>query len=215
MIDEQVHDVIETRPLDNRGRYQLLTTLVVPRPIAWVSTYSEHGALNLAPFSYFSVLAATPMLVGVSIGHRPQGPKDTLANIRASGAFCINVVTPRHLEAMNLTSGEYPPEVDEFALAGLGARAADHVHAPWVADCPAVLECRLHKEVELEGARNTLVIGEVLAVRLASGLEVEEGTRFVKPQSLAAIGRLGSFDYSLPGPVVRRSRPSAPEASGG
>ena len=116
---QPVHEVLETRALDNRARYQLLTTLVVPRPIAWVSTYSADGSRNLAPFSYFGALSATPMLVGLSVGHRPRGPKDTLNNIRDTGAFCINVVTPRHLEAMNASSGEYLPNVDEFDMAEL------------------------------------------------------------------------------------------------
>jgi flavin reductase (DIM6/NTAB) family NADH-FMN oxidoreductase RutF len=210
-----LHDVIETRSLDNRGRYQLLTTLAVPRPIAWISTRSPGGGRNLAPFSYFAPLAATPMLVGISIGHRSRGPKDTLENIRAHGAFCVNVVTERHLAAMNLTSGEYLPNVDEFTLAELHSRDAEHVDAPYVASCPAVLECRLFKEVELEGARNTLVIGEVLAVRIDPALPVEPGTRFVRPQALGAVGRLGSQDYALPGDVVRLARPLVPDSSGG
>lgn len=209
------HDVLETAALDNRARYQLLTTLVVPRPIAWISTRSADGTRNLAPFSYFGALAATPMLVGISIGHRKRGPKDTLDNIRETGAFCINIVTPRQLTAMNATSGEYQPNVDEFAVAELPSRDADHVSAPFVADCPAVLECRVFKEVELEGAPNTLVIGEVVAVRLDPDLPVEPGTRFLQPHALAAVGRLGSQDYALSGDVVRMARPLVSDLSGG
>ena len=212
---QPVHEVLETRALDNRGRYQLLTTLVVPRPIAWVSTYSADGSRNLAPFSYFGALSATPMLVGLSVGHRPRGPKDTLNNIRDTGAFCINVVTPRHLEAMNASSGEYLPNVDEFDMAELASRDADHVAAPFVADCPAVLECRLFKEVELEGARNTLIVGHVVAVRLHPELAFEPGTRYLQPPALAAVGRLGAQDYVLSGTVVRMARPLVPDPSGG
>src|SRR3954463_16618920 len=108
-----------TSALLPRERYQLLTSLVVPRPIAWVSTRSAAGEPNLAPFSYFAALSATPFLVGVSIGHRRGIPKDTLANVRESGAFCVNLATEARLSALNETSGEYPPGVDEFALAGL------------------------------------------------------------------------------------------------
>ncbi|HSJ14145.1 MAG TPA: flavin reductase family protein [Longimicrobiales bacterium] len=209
------HDVLATAPLDNRARYQLLTTLVVPRPIAWISTYSADGTRNLAPFSYFGALAATPMLVGVSIGDRRRGLKDTLNNIRETGAFCINIVTARQLAAMNATAGEYLANVDEFTVAELPSRDADHVPAPFVADCPAVLECRLFKEVELEGAPNTLVIGEVVAVRLDPELAMEPGTKFLQPQALETVGRLGSQDYVLSGDVVRMARPLVTELSGG
>lgn len=200
--------LLETRALTNRDRYQLLTTLVVPRPIGWISTYDAAGGRNLAPFSYFAALAATPMLVGISVGHRPRGPKDTLANIRATRAFCVNVVTEKHLELMNATSADYDPDVDEFVAAGLVPAEADHVFAPYVADCPAVLECVLTKEVELEGAPNTLLIGEVLAVRLGAELELEPGSLLVRPASLRPVGRLGASDYAMPGEVRRLPRPS-------
>jgi flavin reductase (DIM6/NTAB) family NADH-FMN oxidoreductase RutF len=198
---------IETGEVGNRERYQLLTSLVVPRPIAWISTRSAAGDANLAPFSYFAALAATPMLVGISIGHRGVEPKDTLRNLRETGEFCINVATEGQMEAMNATSGEHPPEVDEFALAGLPLAEAERVRAPYVADCPAVLECRVRQEVDLDGAPNTLVIAEVVAVRLAAGLELEPGTLRVRPESLRAVGRLGGELYAARNEVVALPRP--------
>lgn len=207
--------VLETRRLSGQERYQLLTSLVVPRPIGWISSYSASGARNLAPFSYFAALSATPMYLGVSVGHRRLGPKDTLANVRTARAFCVNVVTGRHLEAMNATSADFPPEVDEFVKAGIAAADADHVYAPYVADCPAVLECALLKEVELEGAPNTLLIAEVMAVRLAPELGGELGDRSVPPALLGPIGRLGSADYALPGEVLHLPRPRLGGGDGG
>jgi flavin reductase (DIM6/NTAB) family NADH-FMN oxidoreductase RutF len=209
-----LHEVLETQSLEHRARYQLLTSLVVPRPIAWISTYSAAGTRNLAPFSYFGALSATPFLVGISIGHRRRGPKDTLENIRATGEFCINIVTARHLDAMNATSGEYPPNVDEFDVAGLASRAADHVHAPYVADCPVVLECRTFREVELDGPANTLLIGEVVAVRLDPELPVAPGTRLVQSAALAPVARLAGHDYALFGEVLRRERPVVSDSGG-
>ena len=132
---------IRTADVSALERYQLLTSLVVPRPIGWLSTVNRSGAPNLAPFSYFAALASTPMLVGASIGFRRGEPKDTLVNIRESGAFCVNVVTEEQLEAMNLTSGDYLPDVDEFRVAGLPMARAELVDAPYVESCPAVLEC--------------------------------------------------------------------------
>lgn len=198
---------IDVLAASRKERYQLLTSLVVPRPIAWLSTRSASGEANLAPFSYFAALSHTPMLVAVSIGHRRDRPKDSLVNIRDTGDFCVNVVTDRQLEAMNLTSARHPPEADEFEAAGLGRAEAVSVDAPYVADCPAVFECRLFREVELDGARNTLVIGEVVRVHLAEELLVEPGTLAVEPESLRPIGRLSGSRYARLGEVVEMERP--------
>lgn len=201
------HRSIRTEEVSGRERYQLLTSLVAPRPIAWLSTRSADGRANLAPFSYFAALSPTPMLVGVSIGHRAGEPKDSLRNIRETGAFCVNVVTEGQLREMNETSGEWGPEVNEFERAGLPAAEAESVSAPYVASCPAVLECRLFKEVELEGAANTLVIGEVLRVRLSEALEMVPGTHFVDTGSLRPVGRLWGELYGLIGETPGLSRP--------
>lgn len=193
--------------LDGLARYQLLTSLVVPRPIGWLSSRSADGVPNLAPFSYFNALSSSPLLVGASIGHRRGVPKDSLTNIRDTGAFCVNVVTERHLEAMNASSGDHPPEVDEFRVAGLQAAEARSVNAPYVADCPAVLECALRKVVELDEAPNTLVVGQVLAIRLSEELRWIEGTHFVDTESLRPVGRLWGGAYTLLGKVVLEPRP--------
>ncbi|CAN5837656.1 flavin reductase family protein [soil metagenome] len=199
---------IDPASVTNRGRYQLMTSLIVPRPIGWVSTRSPSGVANLAPFSYFNALAATPMLVGVSIGHRRSTPKDTLNNIRASGVFCINVVTEGQLEQMNQSSAEHPPEVDEFQSAGLPLAEGELVAAPYVANCPAVFECRVSQEVELQGATASLVIGEVLGIRLGSGLTMEEGTLRVTPESLRPVGRLGGDLYCTSREILVVPRPA-------
>ena len=188
-------------------RYQLITSLVVPRPIGWLSTWSDAGGANLAPFSFFNALAASPMLVGVSIGSRKGEPKDTLANIRSRGAFCVNVVTEPQLEAMNLSSAEVPPEVDEFQLVGLARGASERVDAPFVADCPAVLECVSRQEVDLGGAGYTLVIGEVVGVLLSERLPFLEGTMAVVPEALRAVGRMSGAGYMLPGSYRQLARP--------
>lgn len=198
---------IDPASVGNRDRYHLMTSLVVPRPIGWVSTRSGSGVPNLAPFSYFNAVSATPMLVGVSIGHRRSIPKDTLRNIRETGAFCVNVVTEGQLEQMSLSSGEHPPEIDEFEVAGLPIAEAALVKAPYVANCPAVFECSLSQEVELKGGNASLVIGEVVRIHLASGLEMEEGTLRVTPQSLRPVARLGGDLYSTVREVMTIPRP--------
>ncbi len=198
---------IRTRDISYKHRYQLLTALVVPRPIGWLSTFSKEGNANLAPFSYFAALADTPMLVGVSIGLRDGQPKDTLRNIRDTGAFCVNVVTEPQLEAMNTTSGDYPPDIDEFEVAGLPTARAALVDAPYVETCPAVMECRLFKEVELGVAANRLVLGEVLAVRVRPDLRRVPGTYHVNANSLRPVGRLYSDSYAFLGEIKALARP--------
>lgn len=201
--------LIDPREISARDRYHLTTSLVVPRPIGWVATWGVDGVANLAPFSYFGALSVSPMLIGVSIGHRRDGPKDTLVNVRDRGAFCVNVVSEELLEAMNETSATVPPEVDEFALAGLTPCASDRVDAPFVAECRAVFECTVFQEVELGGAPNTLIIGEVVGVRIDDSLALEPETMLVVPESLQPVGRLGGPAYSMTREVRRIPRPEA------
>ena len=195
--------LVDPVALSGRDRYRLLTTLVVPRPIGWLSTWGPDGTANLAPFSYFAALSASPMQVGVSIGHRretpggPRVPKDSLANLRERGGFCVNVVTEPLLEAMNASSAEVARDVDEFELAGLEAGRSEVVDAPFVTACPAVLECRVAQEVALGEAPNTLVVGEVVGLRLAAGLPTLGDGWSVDPEALRPVGRLGGAAYSL------------------
>jgi flavin reductase (DIM6/NTAB) family NADH-FMN oxidoreductase RutF len=198
---------IRTDTISAKERYQLLTSLVVPRPIGWLGTFSKNDVPNLAPFSFFVALTDTPMLVGASIGQRKGEAKDTLTNIRETGAFTVNVVTEPHLEAMNATSGDYPADIDEFRVASLAMARAESVHAPYVADCPAVLECRLFQEVELRGSSSTLVIGEVFMVRLDPKLRFVSGTRSVETESLKPVARLWASAYAFLGETIVLPRP--------
>jgi len=202
------HRSLDPESLSKRSRYHLVTSLVVPRPIGWISTWSADGTPNLAPFSYFTALSAEPMLVGVSIGHRASGPKDTLVNLRDRGAFCVNLVDVAHLEAMNQTSADVAPEVDEFELAGLSPASSHTVDAPYVATVPAVLECTVTQEVDLGGAPNTLVIGEVVGLLLGEDLPFVEGTNAVDTHALRPVGRLWGKAYAMPGDIRILPRPS-------
>lgn len=183
-----------------------MTSLVVPRPIAWVSSRSKSGVRNLAPFSYFAGVSATPMLVAISVGARGERPKDTLRNVRERESFCINVVTEPQIDLMNGTSGDYGADVDEFAAVGVEAAEGEEVDAPYVADCPAVMECRLWKDVPLP-SDGALLLGEVVALHLSETLEMVEGTKNVDTRSLRPVGRLWGPMYSLLGPLRELVRP--------
>ncbi len=198
---------LDPHTLSARERYQLLTSLVVPRPIAWVGTYGASGTPNLAPFSYFAALSASPMLLGISIGNRGGAPKDSLVNIRARGAFCVMVVSETFLEPMNATSAGVDPSVDEFELAGLRPIRSPVVDAPFVEGCPAVLECVLDREVDLGDAPNTLVIGRVVGLRVSEALPRTPDSAAIDPEALRPVGRLGGWAYALPGEVRSIPRP--------
>jgi flavin reductase (DIM6/NTAB) family NADH-FMN oxidoreductase RutF len=206
-MTEPAGELIDTSNLNRRQKYRLQTSLVVPRPIAWVSTRSADGVPNLAPFSYFNAVSADPMLLAISIGSRQGRPKDTLANIRATGAFCVNMVTERHLHAMSESSGEYGPEVDEFEVAGLTMGEASHVDAPYVVEAPAVHECRLFKEVSLGSSESSMVIGEVLAIRLCPESKELWDRDFLDVRSWVPVGRLWGGFYSLVTNTPQLERP--------
>jgi flavin reductase (DIM6/NTAB) family NADH-FMN oxidoreductase RutF len=129
--------------------YKLLIGCVVPRPIAWVSTVDAAGIKNLAPFSFFMGVCGDPPTVAFSSGPRAGGGKDTARNAEAAGEFVVNVVDDAHAEAMNLSSGEYAADVDEFALVGLPSAPSVRVKAPRVATAPISLECRVSGRIDV------------------------------------------------------------------
>jgi len=184
----------DTNALSGLDRYKLLIGLVVPRPIGWIGTVDSHGRRNLAPYSFFNVVAGTPPTVLFSAGRRAGDEKDSLRAVRETGEFSVNIVTETTAEAMNQTSGDYPPNVDEFEVAGLTAVTGDVVRAPLVAEAAANLECRVTQIVDLpQQPTNSVVFGEVVRIHVAS--TVLDGTR-VMPEALKAVGRMAGSGYS-------------------
>lgn len=178
-IDPSLHSVADN--------YKLLTNLVVPRPIAWVSTLGQNGVINLAPFSFFNAVGANPLYLIISIGLSDEGEiKDTAKNIMASGEFVVNMVTEELFDAMNISAADFPPERSELSVAGLHTVPSVHIKAPRVSEAQASLECKLHSSQQL-GA-NTLFIGEVVMFHVADHLM---GPR-LHINNFAPIGRLGS-----------------------
>ena len=145
--------------------------IVGPRPIGWISTQSATGALNLAPYSFFTAFNYVPPIVGFA----SIGAKDTLRNIEASGEFVWNLATHDLADAMNQSCAAVPPEVSEFELAGLTPLASEKVRPPRVAESPVTFECRSTQIVQLQGIDGEkvptwLVLGEVVAVHIAKAL---------------------------------------------
>jgi flavin reductase (DIM6/NTAB) family NADH-FMN oxidoreductase RutF len=163
--------------------YDLLTSLVIPRPVAWVSTLSARGERNLAPYSYFNLVADCPPHLAFS----SIGVKDTLRNVQACGEFVVNIASRDLIPQINLTAEELPPETDEFVFASLTAEPARRVRTPRVAEASAHFECVLSEIVPV--ANGNLVIGRIVHLH-------------VRP----SIWRNGRVDPGLLDPVVRLSR---------
>ena len=178
--------------------YRLLAGSITPRPIAFVSTLSADGVRNLAPFSFFTVASSNPPILAfapmVRGGERPK--KDTLVNIEATGEFVVNIVSEDIGAKMNLTAGEYPPDVDEFQLSGLTPAASDLVKPPRVAESRVSMECKVHQLIPVSDKLlgGTLVLGEVVRFHVADGLMNE--ICVVDPDKLNTIGRMGGPVYS-------------------
>ncbi len=192
------------RDLDRDQIYRLLSGLVVPRPIAWISTLSPTGIPNLAPFSFFTVVGSEPPLLGVSINNRKaRGPKDTLVNIEATGDFVINIASAAMVDEVECSGTDVAPEIDEFQLAGLQALHDTRLaKAPRVAGAPAWFECVHHRTVDF--GEYAFVVGEVLAVSIDSGLCTE--TLRVDYQAFDWLGRLAGGLYCADARLFRPGR---------
>jgi flavin reductase (DIM6/NTAB) family NADH-FMN oxidoreductase RutF len=201
------------RPADGHGLpHDPFKALVTPRPIGWISTLDAEGRANLAPYSFFNGCGdAPPMVMFAQTGRksRPEPVKDTVANIRATGEFACNIVSQALKEAMNLSSGTYQPEVDEFELAGLTKAPGKAISAPHVAEAPAVLECKLVKLVDdlpswRQHAFNIMVIGEVVGVYIDDTI-VKDGR--VDVLGYNPVARLGYMDYTTVTDIWAMERP--------
>lgn len=194
-----VYDPTELPP----GRmYQVLTSSVVPRPIAWVSTMSEDGIANLAPYSFFSVSSANPPIVQFTSVTR----KDSLRNIEATREFVINVATEPLMSVVNASSATYEHSVDEFAELGVPTEPSARVHPPRVADSPVSIECALNQVIPV--GNSFVVMGDVLAVTARHESIADDGLPDFS--ALAPLSRLGRNEWGLPPRVVALDRPTRP-----
>lgn len=193
-------------------RSRLITRLVAPRPIAFVSTLSAAGAGNLAPFSYFTGGGSNPpSLVFCCVNDRQGAPKHTLRNITERGEFVISVVSYAMAERMNITSFDYPYGVDEFDASGFTRRASVRVAPPGVAESPARIECRLHQIVEhgRGPSAGSYVIGEIVYATVDDAVCTDGLPDNTKLDQLARLG--GDFYSHLTGDALFvMQRPTTP-----
>lgn len=183
-------------------RHFLLSSCVIPRPIAWVSTVNTGGSHNLAPFSYFNAFSSTPPIVGIGFApHEEKGHKDTLVNLLRTGEMVVSIPNEDNLHAVELSAADRPYGDSELALAGLTTKPASVVEAPLVAEAKVALECTLHQALELGDAGNTLALAEIRVVHIFDTLLDNYGC--VNPNSFRALGRMNPGRYCSIGEVFK------------
>jgi flavin reductase (DIM6/NTAB) family NADH-FMN oxidoreductase RutF len=179
--------------------YFLMTSLVVPRPIAWISTISEAGVCNLAPYSHFNNCSSNPPIVLFS----SNGEKDTLRNIRETGEFVVNVVSHDLRSQMRITSAQWDSHVDEIEKAGLEALDSLYVRPPRVRQAKASMECKLREVIEMGSGR--VVFGDVLCFHVAEEIWVNGR---VSTERLQPVGKLDGSNYATVNEVEHLALPS-------
>ncbi|RYB01756.1 flavin reductase family protein [Lichenibacterium ramalinae] len=181
--------------LSARDRYKLLIGVVIPRPIAFVTTVNEYGQPNAAPFSFFNVLSADPAIVAIGVENHPDMRfKDTAYNIRVTEEFTVNIVDDALLDGMNVCAVPFPPDVDELTRAGLTAVPGTHVRCPRIGEAPASLECRRHTTLSLGKSRD-IILGQVVGCFIRDDA-VDPVRKHVDQHRMDAIGRLGGHGYA-------------------
>jgi flavin reductase (DIM6/NTAB) family NADH-FMN oxidoreductase RutF len=186
--------------LTERETYFLLTSIVVPRPIAWVGTTSSAGVHNIAPHSYFNIISSAPPIVHFT----STGTKDTLANARATGEFTVSIVTRPLLEPMTTSAVAAPPEVSEFDHIEVTKAIGETVAAPYVAESPAVMECTVRTILSM--GTGHMVFGDVTRFRIDDRVWTEDDR--VDMGLLDPVGRLSGAAYALSDEITSRKPPA-------
>jgi flavin reductase (DIM6/NTAB) family NADH-FMN oxidoreductase RutF len=188
---------LDPETISSRDFYAVLNAVVVPRPIAWVSSLSADGVLNLAPHSFFTVACVRPPMVQFT----SVGRKDSLNNVEATGEFVVNFAAEPLFEQVNATATNFPPEISEFAAVGLTTEPAATVAVPRVAESPVAIECGLHTTLEL--GDSTVVIGRVRHIAIDEAVLDGDHPEITKLRPLA---RLGKDEWSTLGQIRSISR---------
>lgn len=180
-------DFEQEKPLD---AYRLLVNLVLPRPIAFVTSVNENGVVNAAPFSFFNLMGNDPPVVALGIGRdatRPLGLKDSSRNILQRGEFVVNLVNEPIAAAMNLCATDFPPEISEIEAAKLSLLPSTKINVPRIAESPAQLECRHHSTIEI--GRTRVLLGIVVQLHVADKFYDAEKNR-IRTDEIQMIGRM-------------------------
>lgn len=195
--------------LEASNRYKIMTSTIVPRPIAWVTTLSKDGVGNAAPFSFFNALGRSPPLVALGIlGDEDASMKDTARNILDTGEFVANLVPASATSAMSATSASVPPDIDELTLAGLERAPSVKVKPPRIAVSPVSFECRLHTPLQL-GPDELIVLGEIVQAHVADSFMLDPARYYIDTPALELVGRMhGRGWYAKTSDLFQLNRPA-------
>jgi flavin reductase (DIM6/NTAB) family NADH-FMN oxidoreductase RutF len=197
----------DPQELEQTAIYKLLTGAVIPRPIGWISTISEDGILNLAPFSYFNAVGDDPPHVMFSTVRSNNSNKDTLNNVLATKQFVVNMVTEDLAEQMNMTSKPIPANESEFELAGLTPIASVKVKPPRVLECKITMECELVHHYTLENSKSggaTIIIGKIVMFHIDESVLLDNYK--INLETYKPIARLAGSNYSKLGEIFSVKR---------
>jgi len=190
---------IAPEPLAAAEIYSLLTGIVVPRPIAWVTTLSADGVVNLAPFSCFTFVSSKPPMIGINVGLRMGERKDTARNIEATGDFTVNIGDETMIEQIHRSAIAYAPDISEVELLGLELLESERIKTPRLAAAPIALECQLRETISFGEVGSQFTVGEVLLFHIRDGLCI--GNK-IETAKLRPVCRLGGPNYAKLGEIV-------------
>jgi len=214
MADDKAHYY---EPRRGHGlRHDPFNAIIGPRPIGWISTVDEHGAANLAPYSFFNAFNYFPPVIGFST----IGWKDSVANVAATKEFCWSLSTKALAREMNLTCAPAPPQIDEFDVAGLTKAPSKLVRPPRVLESPVNMECRLSQLIQLQGADGVpvdtwLILGEVVAVHIDPALIEDRVYQTARAHPILRAGRMGDYVEVRPDAMFEMARATWPLSKGG
>jgi len=190
---------ISPASLNAEEAYKLMTGIIVPRPIAWITTQSSSGVVNVAPFSCYTMVSSTPPMIGVNIGRKAGLRKDTANNINELGEFVVNVADEDLLPPLHESAIEYDADTSEVELLGLETLASESISVPRLAAVPVSLECRLYSVIPFGQAGAEFYVGEVLTVHVRDEI-IHNGK--IDTKKLRPICRLGGPNYAHLGDVI-------------
>jgi flavin reductase (DIM6/NTAB) family NADH-FMN oxidoreductase RutF len=190
---------IDPAQLGAEQAYRLLTGVVVPRPIAWVTSLSHSGVVNLAPFSAFTFVAPKPPMLAISVGRKAGVYKDTATNILHREEYVVHIADSAMMEAVHASSAEFPPDISEVAELNLETAPSELIAVPRLAAAPIAMECRFRQCLEFGETRSRLIVGEVLMFHVRDGL-LNDGK--IETEALDPIARIAGPRYARLGDIV-------------
>lgn len=190
---------VDPKSLSAEESYKLMTGVVVPRPVAWVTTLSASGGVNLAPFSTFTFVSPKPPMLAFSVGRKGGAYKDTAQNILANEDYVVHIADRPLIDVVHRSAVEYPADVSETEMLGLETVPSLHVRPPRVAAAPIAMECRLRQCLEFGDTRSKLIVGEVVAFHFRDGL-LKGGK--IDTKALDPLCRLAGPNYATLGEIV-------------